>query len=440
MYQLERSRSLHQRACLVMPGGVSSNNRANWAPFPLFYERASGSRVWDVDGNEYIDYVLGRGPMILGHSPPEVLNGVIAQLKTGQFFAGQTEVEILLAEKIRELVPCAEMTRFCNSGSEAVHAAIRLARSVTNKKKIIRFVGHYHGWFDTIAWGFSPAGNVIEDEPSAQSMSRGQSAEDAANIIVAPWNDGLKLKKVLETHAKDVAGIITEPVMYNGFNGGIVPIDGYLRTIRQLCDEHKCLLIFDEIQTGFRLSLGGAQSRFGVIPDLATFAKALGGGVCIAALSGREQWMSYFSKTNTIHTGTYNAYPPTIAGALANLAALSCNDGERLRRIYELGSTLKSGLEKLIGETSLPLQVRGMPPAFTTTFRRANDVVVDYWSCTRGLDVDLVRAWHLNLQENGIRISPEGLWYLSAAHTELDIIRTLDGAKKALKNLEETHH
>jgi glutamate-1-semialdehyde 2,1-aminomutase len=440
MYQLERSRSLHQRACLVMPGGVSSNNRANWAPFPLFYERASGARVWDVDGNEYIDYVLGRGPMILGHSPPEVLNRVIAQLKDGQFFAGQTEVEILLAEKIRELVPCAEMTRFCNSGSEAVHAAIRLARSVTNKKKIIRFAGHYHGWFDTIAWGFSPSGNASEDGSSAQSMSRGQTAEDAANIIVVPWNDGEKLKKALESHAKDVAGIITEPVMYNGFSGGILPIDGYLRAMRELCNEHECLLIFDEIQTGFRLALGGAQSRFGVIPDLATFAKALGGGVCIAALSGREQWMSYFSNTNTIHTGTYNAYPPTIAGALANLAVLSCNDGERLTRIHELGSTLKSGLEKLISETSLPLQVRGMPPAFTTTFRRASDVVVDHLSCTRGLDVNLVRAWHLSLQENGIRISPEGLWYLSAAHTGLDIIRTLDGAKKALQNLENTHH
>jgi glutamate-1-semialdehyde 2,1-aminomutase len=440
MYQLERSRSLYQRACLVMPGGVSSNNRSNWAPFPLFYERASGSRVWDVDGNEYIDYVLGRGPMILGHSPPEVLNGVIAQLKAGQFFAGQTEVEILLAEKIRELVPCAEMTRFCNSGSEAVHAAIRLARSVTNKKKIIRFVGHYHGWFDTIAWGFSPNGKVNEGGPSAQPMSLGQTAEDAANIIMVPWNDGEKLKKALESHAKDVAGIITEPVMYNGFSGGILPIDGYLRAMRELCDEHKCPLIFDEIQTGFRLSLGGAQSQFGVTPDLATFAKALGGGVCIAALSGREEWMSYFSKTNTIHTGTYNAYPPTIAGALANLTVLSCNDGEALRRIIELGSTLKSGLEELIRETSLPLQVRGIPPAFTTTFRRANDVVVDHWSCTRGLDVNLVRAWHLSLQENGIRISPEGLWYLSAAHTEMDIMRTLDAAKKALQNLEDTHH
>lgn len=419
----------------MIPGGVSSGNRANWTPFPLYYARGDGARVWDVDGNEYIDYVLGRGPLILGHGDPEVIDAISQQLKVGQFFAGQIEAETELAELICLLVRNAEMVRFCNSGSEAIHACIRLARSATGREKVVRFTGHYHGWYDGIAWGFlgvnaSPNGSSI---PAPSSL--GQPSSDASNIVAVEWNDLEAVAKAFEKSHGEIAAVITEPIMFNGFWSNISPSEGFLSFLREQCDANGALLIFDEVQTGFRISLGGAVEHFGVAADLSAFAKALSGGVCLAAFAGRRDIMKRLVETNTVHTGTYNAYPPAVVGALKHLSLLAASAGAKLQHIHRHAALLERGLRDLAKQTQLPLVVRASPGAVTTAFRAAPTQVTNHRSAAEGLDFTLQREWHLALQDQGVRITPEGLWYVSAAHSANDIATTLDAAGVALQNL-----
>ncbi|TCV98331.1 aspartate aminotransferase family protein [Biostraticola tofi] len=435
-YQI--SRQLHKLASQVIPGGVSSNNRASWQPHPLFYLRGEGAYVWDVDGHRYIDYVLGRGPLITGHSHPAIIEAIVSQYRQGQFFAGQTELECALAHKIRQLVPGMQMTRFCNSGSEAVHVALRLARSVTGREKIIRFEGHYHGWFDNIAWGFAAPAEHETRHQGILPMSLGQAASDVGNIVSLPWNDADALESALSVHAGEIAAVITEPIMFNSFWSNILPEKGFLSKVRELCDAHQTLLIFDEIQTGFRTSIGGAQSSYGVVPDMSTFAKALGGPVCLGAVTGKQHLMERLSSTQTIHTGTYNAFPPFLAGALAHLEVITQHNAAALTQIHRLSERLYNGLQQLAMQSPLPLQVRCSPGAVTTLFRHSSAKVSDYRTARQQLMQDLTGRWHAALQVQGIRITPEGLWYLSVIHTENDIAQTLEKAARALTELEQT--
>lgn len=451
------SNALHQRALHIIPGGVSSNNRANWQPHPLFFQRAEGAYVWDVDGNKYIDYVLGRGPLITGHSNPFILEAIERQYRSGQFFAGQTELEMLLAEKIHHHVPGAEMIRFCNSGSEAVHVAIRLARAATGREKIIRFQGHYHGWFDNIAWGFSAplcaneeGGNeksanekgVSENSAPLVAMSLGQPIVESQNIISLNWNDVEALEQVLASQDKDIAAVITEPVMFNSFWSNILPEGQFLSKLRSLCTGHDVLLIFDEIQTGFRTAMGGAQSYFGVTPDICTFAKAMGGPVCLAAIAGKECYMRLLAGGKTLHTGTYNAFPPFLAGALKHLGLLSENNGALLRHAHHLSGALHAGLLSLTEGGGLPMQVRASPGAVTTTFTTtptaASFKAKNYRTARQQLNEPLMYRWHAALQERGVRITPEGLWYVSSAHRHEDIQHTLEMAAGAYYELEQS--
>lgn len=431
------SDALYKRASHVIPGGVSSNNRANWQPHPLFYQKAQGAYVWDVDGNKYIDYVLGRGPLITGHSHPRILDAIARQYQAGQFFAGQTELEIVLAEKITSLVPGAEMVRFCNSGSEAVHVALRLARSATGREKIIRFEGHYHGWFDNIAWGFNAPDDTDRDTGALLAMSRGQPVGDAGNILSLCWNDADALEHLLSSQAQDIAAVVTEPIMFNSFWSNIPPATGYLARVRALCDHYRIPLIFDEIQTGFRTDIGGAQARYGVTPDITTFAKALGGPVCLAAVCGKEQYMRLLADGPTLHTGTYNAFPPFLAGAITNLDILAENSGAALAKIHLMSESLRAGLQDIATGTTLPLQVRSSPGAVTTTFRATSSVARDYRAARREINQPLLAMWHAALQARGVRITPEGLWYVSTAHGVPDINHSLEQAAAAVAMLEQ---
>lgn len=430
------SEVLHHRAAKVIPGGVSSNNRANWQPHPLFYSRAEGAYVWDVDENCYTDYVLGRGPLITGHSHPRILDAIHRQYRAGQFFAGQTELEVVLAEKINSLVPGAEMLRFCNSGSEAVHVALRLARSVTGREKIIRFEGHYHGWFDNIAWGFAAPLSSAKDTGALLAMSMGQPASDTQNIISLCWNHIEALENLLADKFNEIAAVIAEPIMFNSFWSNILPEDNFLTRVKALCDKYHVLLIFDEIQTGFRTAIGGAQAYYGVTPDISTFAKALGGPVCLAAVAGKADYMRLLAGAKTLHTGTYNAFPPSLAGALMNVAMLAENDGARLKHIHQMSAALQMGLRHIAEGSALPMQVRSSPGAVTTTFRATPIIARDYRTARHEIDEQLVFAWHAALQEKGIRITPEGLWYVSCAHSDADIKHTLEKAAEAMISLE----
>jgi glutamate-1-semialdehyde 2,1-aminomutase len=322
----------YDEACQVLAGGVSSNFRMGGQPAPLFFERAEGPYLYDVDGNRYVDYVLGMGPCILGHAPREVVDAVATTLNLGQLYAGQHRLEVDLARKVQEMVPCAELVRFAGSGSEVVQAAFRLARAYTGRSKIVRFEGHYHGWIDTAL--ISPRATEEElgsyEAPNTVPGSRGQVRSALEDLIVLPWNDLEVLRRTLERHAGEIAGVIMEPILCN--TGVILPRPGYLEGVRDLTARLGIVLIFDEVITGFRVALGGAQARLGVTPDLATYAKAIANGFPLAAVAGRREIMDLLNQ-GVVHGGTYNASPATAAAAAATTSTPTSGQSRRRRRI-----------------------------------------------------------------------------------------------------------
>ena len=343
MSRYQRSSELYQRAIGSLAGGVSSNVRAAAVP-PLYFRSASGTQMVDADENTYLDFTLSQGPMFLGHSPPAVLEFVERSMRDGQLYGAQHELEIELAEKFQRIVPCAELARFCNSGSEAVHAAIRVARAASGREKVLRFEGHYHGWYDESLVSISPPLDQTgsSDEPRMVLGSAGQPMNALDNIIVLPWNDLDRLQSALEQRASEVAAIIMEPVMCN--NACIPPQPGYLEAARELCTEYGIVLIFDEVITGFRLDLGGAQGFFGVTPDLATYAKAMANGFPIACLAGKRDLMESIAKLQVNHSGTYNSNVMVTAAAYATIRELEKIDYARL---HQLGESLMRGLREL---------------------------------------------------------------------------------------------
>ncbi len=343
MSRYEKSRELYERACRVLAGGVSSEFRKFGPPHPLFYVRGNGSHIVDVDGNESLDFTLSQGPLILGHSHPQVLAEVAKASADGQLFAGQHLRELELAEELQRLIPCAELLRFSLSGSESDHAALRLARAVTGRPKFLRFEGHYHGWFDSVAVGIGGSSADAlgpREHPTPIRWTQGLPDEIEEQCIVLPWNDLALVEQTLRDKSQEIAAIITEPVMCN--SGCIEPEPGFLAGLRQLCDRYGIVLIFDEVITGFRLGLGGAQKHYGVTPDLGVFGKAMASGYPISVLAGKRCFMEKIADGTVIHAGTMNSGNPCIAAAQATLKVL---ESEAVHaRLFELGRRLMSGL------------------------------------------------------------------------------------------------
>ena len=420
MSRYQRSSELFQRAQQSLAGGVSSNVRALAQP-PLYFRRAAGAHMVDADENAYLDYTLAQGPMFLGHSPPAVLDFVERAMRNGQLYGAQHDLEIELAESIQQCVPCADMLRFGNSGSEAVHAAIRLARAHTGREKILKFEGHYHGWYDETLISAAPTLEQAgpRDRPNPVLASGGQLTSASAYLIALPWNDAELLRSTVEKHAHELAAVIMEPVMCNV--SCIPPQPGYLETVRELCTQYGIVLIFDEVITGFRLALGGAQSYFGVTPDLAAFGKAMANGFPIACLAGRRVLLERIASLQVNHSGTYNSNVMVIAAAQATIAELQRLD---YQRIHQLGETLIDGLRKLAAKYGLPLLIQGFGPVFHLAFTE-RDSIIEYRD---SLEIDSERNSQFvgAMLNRGIRLLSRGLWYLSAAHTESDIQRTLE--------------
>jgi glutamate-1-semialdehyde 2,1-aminomutase len=427
-----QSKALYERASRALAGGVSSEFRKfNW-PHPLFYSSAQGSRIVDVDENEYLDFTLSQGPLILGHSHPQVLASVERASQLGQLFAGQSLMELELAEKLQQLIPCAELVRFSLSGSEADHTALRVARAVTGRPKFIRFEGHYHGWFDNVAWSISgPSVEALGDyeHPTPLPWTDGLPARTIDEFIVLPWNDLALVERTLADHHAEIAAIITEPVMCN--SGCIEPAPGFLAGLRVLCDQYEIALIFDEVITGFRLSLGGAQAHYRVTPDLAVFAKAMANGYPISALAGKRRWMQPIAEGKVIHAGTMNASNPTVAAALATIAVLEEEDVHA--RLFQLGQRLMSGLRTIAAETGQPLRVLGPGPMFHTGFTTQPEI--RHYRDTLAYDRDQQARFIQGMQERGIRLIGRGLWYLSAAHTDADIDQALATTQAVLQTI-----
>jgi len=430
----QHSIKLYEQACRWLAGGVSSNFRLGGKPVPLFFERAAGAMLYDADGNEYIDYALGMGPSILGHAPEPVIRAVAATLAQGQLFAGQHATEVTVAQRLCELVPCAERVRLGMSGSEADQAALRLARAYTGKRKIIKFEGHYHGWFDNIFASVHPSLQHAGDyfSPATVPASLGQDECSLEHTITLPWNDIEALTHRLERpDGNQIAGIIMEPILCN--TCVIVPRPGYLETVRQLCSERNIVLIFDEVITGFRVDLGGAQRLLGVTPDLAVFAKAFGAGFPISCLTGRKDLMDLLGSGQVMHGGTYNSNTVSCAAALATLEVLSSNEGEVYKAMEKLGTELIRGLRTLGKEHGVPLRVQGVGTVFNVWFGGPEEVSQYRDYVLR--DVAQQAIFVELMQDRGVRITPRGTWFLSAAHTWRDIERTLEAARNALQAL-----
>jgi glutamate-1-semialdehyde 2,1-aminomutase len=432
-----RSAKLFDAACGPIPGGVNSTARATWSgwtPYPLFVERGQGSRLTDVDGNQYIDYLLGLGPMLLGHRPPRVTQAVVDFIQQrGTVFALPTADEARLAQKIIAAVPCVEQVRLCNTGTEAVLYATRLARAFTGRPKLIRFEGMYHGFSDQVYWSKHPdiakAGPDAHPVPVPQGPGLPRGVE--ANLIILPWNDADALADAIKREGDSIAAVITEPVMCN--TGCILPKPGYLEAMRGLTTRHGIVLLFDEVITGFRLGLGGAQARFGVTPDLSVFAKGLGGGFPVAACGGRADIMALVANGTVSMAGTYAANGIAIAAANAALDELAMPG--LFAKLDALSDELRLGLDTVLREAGLPASVVGVGPLMQVWFAR--EPIHNYRDAERYADQKLFDRWWRGMLARGVLFHPgayENL-FVSTAHTREDIAETLAAAKEVAADL-----
>lgn len=435
MLKTEKSTKLFEESRCFLAGGVGSNARLTPELGPIYFEKGLGSKVYDVDGNEFIDYILAWGPLILGHCPPAVVSAVKRQLDAGTIFGSSVKEEVDLSRKICELLPSIELVRFTNSASEAVHMTLRLARAHTGRTKILKFEGAYHGWFDNILVSThpEPSGAIgSEDAPRPILDTLGQPQEILQNILIAPWNRVDILREIIKRHGSEIAGLIAEPIMCN--NGVIPPEEGFLESLRELTDKNEIVLIFDETITGFRVSLGGAQGYYKVTPDLTVFGKGMGGGYPIACFEGRSEIMSLVTEGKVVHFGTYNSNTLCVTAALATLNELSKDNGAVYRQITETGKELMEGIKEIFSEKNLPLVLQGPGPFFSALF---TDRPVKSYRDTFHLNRILYSKFWVNLLREGIRIWPSarGLWYLSSAHTREDIVKTLDAIRKVAGSL-----
>lgn len=427
-----RSDELFATARSLIAGGVSSDAR-RVSGTPLYVDHAAGSRLWDVDGNSYVDYVLGQGPALLGHSPGAVVEAVSAQAARGIVYSAQHEAEIELASLVCELVPFADQVRFNTVGSEAVHAALRLARGYTSRPKILKFEGHYHGWLDPVLYSVHPsvADAGSPDSPQAVAGTPGQQLSSMGDLVLAPWNDTRALERILDLHGPDIAAVILEPILCN--SGAIVPDEGYLRKVVDLARANGSLVIFDEIITGFRIAAGGASEYFGVEPDLATFGKAIAGGMPLSALAGRAEVMDLIGSGTVAHAGTFNSHPVSVAAAIATLTAIKQGGPDLYRALTGLGQTLMERLRTVAAEAGEEVLIDGPGPVFQMYFTDRTQVR-DYREFAATDRAKNVRMQELLLDE-GINVNTRGLWFLSTAHDAEDVEATAGAFAAALARL-----
>ena len=432
MGRYETSIARYREACTVLAGGVSSNFRYHPIPVPLAIERGEGPHLWDADGNRYIDYVSGNGPAFLGHSPEPVLDAVRASLETGQAFTTVHAGEIALAQRIRKIVPCAELVRFDTSGTQVDQIAMRLARHHTGRTRVVKFEGHYHGWADNIFASVAPELNRAgpRDHPEVLAQSSGQPDNIRDNLIVQPFNDIAVLEETLSRHGAETAAIVVEPVACNC--GVIEPVPGYLEALRRLCDQHGIVLIFDEVITGFRVALGGSQQRYGVTPDVAVFAKAMASGFPLAAVAGSSTIMEGVTR-GAVHGGTYNGITSSIAAGIATLDMLAADGAAIYDKVERDGQRLMAGLAECGQRRGVPLHVQGVGAIFSTVFTDTPPLV-DYRDY-KATDTPMREAFIQGLQDRGVRVTLRGTWFVPAVLSDDDIDQTLDAADAALATL-----
>lgn len=435
-YSFSRSQALFDRAQRSIAGGINSGIRLLEKPVPLYFEKGDGSRVWDVDGNEYIDFQLGQGALLYGHAPAGLAEAIAAQAKLGLHWAAQSELELDVAERLTQMVPAAELVRFNNSATEAVMAAFRLARTHTGRKLILKFEGHYHGWGDEGLVGFANPPSTWDDPeaPGRAHPSKGIIPEVTEQFVVARWNDPAHLRRRVAQFKGQIAAIVCEPAMCN--TCCIEPGEGMLATIRELCDQEGMLMIADETITGFRFGPGGAQGYYDVRPDLTVFGKAIGGGTPFAALVGTRAAMAKIISGESMHAGTLNANPLCLAASRWCLNEVIARGSESPTVLNRLGKKLMAGLRKLADEHGVPLRPQGPGLAFHSLMVKPGAVERPVQNYRDYAELQDVPRWtHLRrcLLEEGVRAIERGLWSISFAHSAADIDEALVRAAVAFK-------
>jgi glutamate-1-semialdehyde 2,1-aminomutase len=425
---LKKSINLYKKALTLMPGGVNSPVRAfkSVSGNPIFIKRGSGSHMFDEDDNEYIDYCMSWGPLILGHADKDVIKAVIGAAKSGTSFGTPNRYEVGIAEMVISRFPSIERIRFVSSGTEAVMSAIRLARGYTGRDKIIKFDGCYHGHADylLVAGGSGLATFGIPD-------SAGVTKDNAKDTIVAPYNNSDSLEHALKKEQNNIAAVIIEPVPCN--YGLIPPKKNYLKEVRNLCDKHGVLLIFDEVITGFRLAKGGAQEYFGVKPDITVLGKIIGGGLPVGAYGASKKIMAKIAPDGPVYqAGTLSGNPLAMAAGIATLKKLNANAysllGRKAKKFREL---LQPALDKNSGKI-LFLQMESIFALYFTDRTKINTVVD-----VKQSDMNLFAKFHKAMLERGVYLSPSGyeVGFLSTAHSEKDIVKTTHAIAESLDEI-----
>ncbi len=424
------SSTLFARAQKILPGGVDSPVRAFTAVGgdPLFIRSAKGARITDVDGNTYIDYVMSWGPLIHGHAPAGLVRLIAETAKTGTSYGAPTEAEVVLGEKVRALMPSMERVRFVNSGTEAAMSAVRLARAATGRDRIIKFEGCYHGHADPFLVK-AGSGATTLGAPTSPGVPR----KAVQHTLLATYNDLASVERLCDTNRHQIAAVVVEPLAGN--MGVVLPADGFLAGLRDLCDRHGMLLIFDEVISGFRAAPGGAQQIWKVRPDLTCLGKIIGGGLPVGAYGGRADLMEYVSPAGPVYqAGTLSGNPLAMAAGFWSLSHLSKPLYTRMAR---LGRLLATGLAEAAREAGVALQVNAHGSLLTPFF--TSGPVRDYRSALQANSAQYA-AFFRGMLARGIYPPPSQFeaWFLSAAHTEADVRRTIRAAKAAMKDALES--
>jgi glutamate-1-semialdehyde 2,1-aminomutase len=435
-FSTEKSRQLYERTTGVLIEASSSSSRGplNFGKYPIFMGRGSGSRIYDVDGNEYIDWMMAFGALPLGHAHPEVVEAITEAASTGAHFATATPIELEVAQMIQKIVPNAERVRFANTGTEAMMAAIRLARGVTGRPKILKFEGHYHGWYDDVLVTSNvlpQAALGLRSDPVKIPDSSGLNRTALDDTIVVPWNDLAALERTVENHRGQIAAIITEGIMANV--GVIPPAEGYLQVLQKLAKGNGIIFILDETVTGFRIAPGGCQEYYKLSPDLVTFGKALGCGLPVAALAGRAEIMDALQWGGVLHYGTHNGSRIGMFAARANLRALTRNNNASFAHTWKVAGRLCNGLREVFRKKGQPAIVQNVGPMLQIMFtdRRA---ICDYREFCQFVDRAAFQKFVLSVFPFGIYASPSAALHsiVTLAHTEEDVDLTIEAAGKAL--------
>jgi len=427
---MNKSEQLFEQAQKIIPGGVNSPVRAfnGVGGTPCFIKRAQGAYIYDADDKAYIDYVGSWGPMILGHNHPVILDAVINTAKNGLSFGAPTELEITMAEKVRELVPSMESLRMVSSGTEATMSAIRLARGYTGRDKILKFEGCYHGHADAL---------LVKAGSGALTMgvpnSPGIPADFAKHTLTVSYNNIAEVKEIFAKYADEIACIIVEPVAGN--MNCIPPVEGFLEGLREVCDQYGSVLIFDEVMTGFRVALGGAQALYNIKPDLTTLGKVIGGGMPVGAFGGKQEIMDYIAPIGPVYqAGTLSGNPIAMAAGLASLTELA--QGNKHQQLNDATEKLAMGLKAAAERNGVSLSVNYVGAMFGFFFTEDQNPITTFAQATQCDTEMFKRFFHLMLDE-GVYLAPSAYetGFVSTAHTDEIIEKTLVAADKCFAQL-----